>query len=312
MAADERVPNSRQVTCLSVGIRRRSAFRALTAAGIVLAVALGSQTASAGGDKRPILVSRADSVAGKSFEVLDVVRSQIDKPRMTETDKEVEERSSDHLVSKARELGADAVLGLHGLPAVPKVHSRWVSGVAVRFVEPGAIPSGGREPRIITVLPIEIPDSLGFIAKKRAWFARLVQDDAQRQTEARGYYAQRGDSAITDSSVLAAMSDSTWSATFGKWTGQVLCVRIVSLHGSDIIMHANVEATATAWLFSRMEGRVTWRSEGTGSASAWGQRTNMPEGLDQFFSAGEGCAATALDRTLTNLLQEIPSVSKGN
>src|SRR5439155_19417298 len=136
------------------------------------------------------------------------------------------ERGRGRLGVRGRGRGGDAVLGMHGRPAGPDAHPRWVSGVAVRLAEPTGLAAPKRAPFTVSVLPIEIPDSLVTNAKDRSRVAGWMLDDARSEIETRGYYAHRTGSAIADSSALAVMPDTVWNATFGAWMDRVLCIRL--------------------------------------------------------------------------------------
>src|SRR5437867_12192759 len=86
-----------------------------------------------------------------------------------------------------RALGADAVLGMHALPASSDSHPRWVSGVAVRWLDHGAGGASRRAGFVVAVLPIEIPDALVQKAKERARLADALCDEARSMLETRGY-----------------------------------------------------------------------------------------------------------------------------
>jgi hypothetical protein len=267
--------------------------------------------AEARGSKAQIVISRADSVPGKAFEIVGRVREQTRVPGLTETDERLEERSSDRLAVKARELGADAVLGMHGLPAGPDAHPRWVSGVAVRLAEPTGLAAPKRASFIVSVLPIEIPDSLLTRAKERSRVADWMSDDARSELETHGYYAQRIGSATADSSALAAMPDSVWNATFGAWTDRVLCIRFGTSRTSNLVIQSRQETAVAAWMYSRAAGRVVWSSAAVGAGTNWGPRD--PEtGLDYWgnvFESNDVMVQKSLQNAVSRVLKGIPSPS---
>ena len=270
--------------------------------------------AEARGSKAQIVISRADSVPGKAFEIVGRVSEKTRDPRMTETDEHLEERSSDRLVVKARELGADAVLGMHGLPAGPDAHPRWVSGVAVRLAEPTGLAAPKRAPFIVSVLPIEIPDSLVTNAKDRSRVAGWMLDDARSEIETRGYYAQRTGSATADSSALAAMPDNVWNATFGAWTDRVLCIRFGTSRTSNLVIQSRQETAVEAWMYSRAAGRVVWSTEAVGTGTNWGPGVNfMNPGFGVNFMNGLESNDVMVQKSLWNavsrVLKEIPTPS---
>jgi hypothetical protein len=264
--------------------------------------------AEARGSKAQIVISRADSVPGKAFEIVGRVSEKTRDPGLTETDEQLEERSSDRLVVKARELGADAVLGMHGLPAGPDAHPRWVSGVAVRLVEPTGLAAPKRALFIVSVLPIEIPDSLVTNAKERSRIADWMRVDARSEIETHGYYAQRTGSATADSSALAAMPDNVWNATFGAWTDRVLCIRFGTSRTSNLVIQSRQETSVEAWMYSRAAGRVVWSTEAVGTGTNWGPHYPgnwMGSGLE----SNDVMVQKSLWNAVSRVLKEIPTPS---
>ena len=267
--------------------------------------------AEARGSKPLIVISRADSVPGKAFEIVGRVREQTRASGLTETDQQLEERSKGRLVVKARELGADAVLGMHGLPAGPDAHPRWVSGVAVRLAEPTGLAAPKRARFIVSVLPIEIPDSLVTNAKERSRVADWMRDDARSLIETHGYYAQRIGSATADSSALAAMSDHVWDATFGAWTDRVLCIRLGTSRTSNLVVQSRQETAVEAWMYSRAAGRVVWSTEAVGMGTNWGPRDPQTgvNYLGNVFESKDVMVQKSLLNSVSRVLKEIPTPS---
>ena len=267
--------------------------------------------AEARGSKAQIVISRADSVPGKAFEIVGRVSEKTRNPGLTETDEQLEERSSDRLVVKARELGADAVLGMHGLPAGPDAHPRWVSGVAVRLAAPTGLAAPKRALFIASVLPIEIPDSLVANAKERSRVADWMRDDARSLIETHGYYAQRIGSATADSSALAAMSDHVWDATFGAWTDRVLCIRLGTSRTSNLVIHSRQETAVEAWMYSRAAGRVVWSTEAVGTGTNLKRRDPQADViyLGDVFESHDVMVQKSLLNSVSRVLKEIPTPS---
>jgi len=270
--------------------------------------AVPGTASAAAADKKQIVISRADSVPGRSFAIVARVMEKTQTPSLTESNQRFEERSGQRLVGKARELGADAVLGVHDLPMDPVTHPQWVSGIAVRFVEPGASAPSKRMPFIVAVLPIEIPDSLVTSAKRRSRLADGFRDEARSELETRGYYAATDQSAAPDSTQLAAMTDSTWDATFGAWTERVLCMRFGASRALSIVIQKRRQTAVAAWIYSRSAGRVVWRGEAVASAHNW--TANPSRSLFGGFDTDEVVVEKSLMNAISRVLKNIPATGE--
>ena len=268
--------------------------------------ALAGWSEAPGSAEKQIVTTPNDSIPGKAFEIVGRVKERTANPGLTESDEHLVERSSQRLANKAREMGADAVLGVHGLPADPDFHPRWVSGVAVRFIEPGESASRNRARFITSVLPIEIPDSLVKKAKERSQLADAMRDQAQSAIEPQGYYAHRNGIAIADSSELLTMSDSLWKANFGAWTDNVLCVRFAASHTSSNPLQVRRETSVEAWMYSRTLGHIVWRSEAIGTGTNWG--FHDPHALNPF-QPKEVVLEKSLQNAVSRVLKDIPAAS---
>ncbi len=243
----------------------------LSAACSLCAVPGTASTAAA--DQKLIVVSRADSVPGRSFAIVGRVLQKALTSSLTESNQGFEERAGQRLVGKARELGADAVLGMHGLPMDPETYPQWVSGIAVRFVEPGASAPSKRMPFIVAVLPIQTPDSLVKSAKRRSRLADGFRDAARAKLETRGYYAATDQPAAPDSTQLAAMSDSTWDATFGAWTERVLCIRPGASRASSLVIQKKQQHRGRGLDLRALRGEGCLEKRGHGKRA---QRESQP------------------------------------
>ena len=260
--------------------------------------------------ERPIVITRADSLAGRSFEIVGRVVEKTRDRGMIETEEQLVDGSSAGLVRQARALGADAVLGVHGLRGSSDSQPRWVSGVAVRWLEPGAGVASRRAGFVVVVLPIEIPDTLVQKAKARARLADALHDQARSMLETRGYYTAANAPAIADTATLAAMSDSVWNASFGQWTENVLAIEFGRSHSSNLVIQSRRETAVEAWLYSRAAGRVTWRREAVGSANNW--KAFDPQ-FQWRIGAGYAGSQEVLEKSLASavarVLEEAPSPS---
>src|SRR5262249_35269266 len=154
------------------------------------------------------------------------------------------------------------------------------SGLAVRFMEPGGSAAPQRARFIVSVLPIDIPDSLVAKAKERSRLADSMGDEAQSEIEPRGYYAPRSGTAIADSSELAAMTDSAWNANFGAWTDNVLRIRLGTSRTSSNGFQARRGTSIEAGMYSRSAGHIIWRSEAVGRGTNWGFHEPVHTGMD--------------------------------
>ena len=291
------------------GTRQAAVRRWLLLSAVCSLCAVPGTASAAAADKKQIVISRADSVPGRSFAIVGRVMEKTLTPSLTESNQRFEERSGQRLVGKARELGADAVLGMHGLPMDPDTHPQWVSGIAVRFVEPGASAPSKRAPFIVAVLPIEIPDSLVKSAKQRSLLADGLRDGARDKLETRGYYAATDQSAAPDSTQLAAMTDSTWDATFGAWTERVLCIRPGASRASSMLIQEKRQTAVAAWMYSRSAGRVVWRGEAVGSANNWKAR-DPSQTLFGVFETDEVVVEKSLVNAVSRVLENIPAAGE--
>jgi len=258
--------------------------------------------------EKSILVTRADSLAGKSFEIVGRVFDKTRNPGMTETDEQLVDRSGENLVRKARDLGADAVLGMHGLPGSSEAHPRWVSGVAVRWLAPGAQGSSRRAAFVVAVLRVGIPDTLVEKAKERAGLADVLHDEARSILETRGYYATPSAPAIADTATLAAMSDSAWNASFGPWTESVLAIELGQSHSTNMVIQNRRVTAVEAWLYSRSARRVTWRRAAVGSANNWkayNPATFPPDPNFAWMAPGIASAEEVLEKSLTKAVSRV-------
>lgn len=291
----------------------------------VLALLASPGSFAAARDAQPsIAVTRADTLAGASFEIVGRVFEKTRDPRMTETNQQLEDRSSQGLVAKARTLGANAVLGMHGLPSDPDSHPRWVSGVAVRVLESGDAVAR-RAAFIVAVLPIAISDSLVEKPRDRLELALALQDQACSVMETHGYYARASSLAPADTGVLAAMSDSLWNANFGAWTENVLVLSLERSSTSHRLTEVRRETTLDAWMYSRAAGRVVWRRGAVGSAGNWkahapdtGEQEMKRSGFivphtAQDWGAGFAGKEEVLEKSLANavarVLEDVPRTS---
>jgi hypothetical protein len=193
-----------------------------------------------------------------------------------------------------------------------------VSGVAVRFAEPTGLAAPKRAPFIVSVLPIEIPDSLVTDAKRRSRIADWMRDDARSEFETHGYHAQRAGSVTADSSALAAMPDDVWNATFGAWTDRVLCIRFATSHTSNLVIQSRQETAIEAWMYSRAAGRVVWSTEAVGTATNWGPRDPQLDpqigvgfvgSLSTGFEPKDVMVEKSLWKAVSRVLKEIPTPS---
>jgi len=191
-------------------------------------------------------------------------------------------------------------------------------GVAVRLAEPTGLAAPKRALFIVSVLPIEIPDSLVKNAKDRSRVAAWMRDDARSEIEARGYYAQRPGSATADPSALAAMPDSVWNAAFGAWTDRVLCIRLGTSRTSNLVIQSRQKTAVEAWMYSRAAGRVMWSTETVGTGTNWGphvygDRLADPQiGVIQMgdgFESSEVMVQKSLLNAVSRVLKEIPAPS---
>ena len=275
----------------------------------ILALLAGAGSATPSRAARPsIAVSRADTLAGVSFEILGRVLASTRNLQSTETNEQFVDRSGDNLVGKARALGASAVLGLHGLPADPDSHPQWVSGVAVRVPESGAT-APVRAPFILAVPTIDIPDSVAQKPRERAKLALALQDQACSMMEKRGYYARASGAAPADTVSLAALSDSAWSANFGAWTENVLVLSLEQSSSSSQVIYSRRDVTMAAWMYSRTAGRVVWRSEAAGGAGNWkGFNPQIPI-LAQGIASKEEVREKALANAVAKVLDDAPRIA---
>ena len=291
------------------GTRQAAARGWLLLSAVCSLCAVPGTASTAAADQKQIVISRADSVPGRSFAIIGRVMQKALTSSLTESNQRFEERAGQRLVGRARELGAGTRCSACTASRwIRETYPQWVSGIAVRFLEPGASAPSKRMPFIVAVLPIEIPDSLVNSAKRRSRLADGFRDEARAKLETRGYYAAKDQSAAPDSAQLAAMSDSAWDATFGAWTERVLCIRLGASRALSMVIQKKQQTAVAAWIYSRSAGRVVWRDEALGSAHNW--KANPSQSLFGGFEPDEVVVKKSLMNGISRVLENIPAAGE--
>jgi hypothetical protein len=266
--------------------------------------------------KKDVLVTSESAIEGREFELLGRVGAKCRPISLTESDRDLAIRCSGSLVSPARELGADAVIGLHVLPTpftesdLGSKFASGVSGIAVRTLEPGQTASKRRARFVVAVLPMEVPDTLVANVKEREQLGRLMQVVAVASAEERGYYAEPAKSAVRDANELAAMSDSAWTRAFGPWAGAVLSTRLVLANESRSLMRGKGEVTVEARLLSADSARVIWSRTAEGHYASWDANARLdPSGLMLMEPDPHGTTAARVEISLSRAVRNAISAA---
>lgn len=234
-----------------------------------------------------VLVDEHMQVEGRSFEILGPVRADRFSAWKHDISAEEIKMLSAKLLGPARNMGADAILGLHSgefrdrLAGGSRVRF-WVSGLAGRLLPPGQTPARARGKSIVAVArPYVSPD---VAAPPGQDLLKAVQDDVTWRMEQKHYFVRTCEAAYADADSLQRMDDREMNEVFGDRTEFVLTSRVKAVSMEKMKAKALLEFG----LFSRSERRVVWRDE------AWGISSKTLENL--FWFGYEAASAATLDQ----------------
>jgi hypothetical protein len=232
-----------------------------------------------------VLVQPGMEVAGRAFDVLGPVRvDRFSAWKHSISTSEIQKLTA-RLLGPAREMGADAVVGLHSgeyrdrMAGGSRVRF-WVSGLAVHLLPPGELPTQARGNAIVALtLPYIAPDVTAPLGSE---LLEAVRSEATWRLEQKHYFVRECAFASMSADSLARMDDRDMDGAFGGRTELVLTSRIKEISMEKMTARALLEAE----LYSRSQKKVVWRDE------AWGTCSKVLEGL---LWSGYGAALRAQD-----------------
>lgn len=240
--------------------------------------------ASATRNEGNVLVDEHMQIEGRSFEILGPVRADRFSAWKHDISTEEIKTLTAKLLGPARNMGADAILGLHSgefrdrMAGGSRVRF-WVSGLAGRLLPPGQTPTRARGKAIVAVAQPYVSPNVP--APPGHELLKAVQDDVTWRMEQKHYFVQTCEATYADADSLQRMNDREMDEAFGNRTEFVLLSRIKAVSMEKMKAKALLEFE----LFSRSERKVVWRDE------AWGISSKTLEGL---FWLGYGAASVGV------------------